>query len=130
MIRIPPISTRTYTLFPYTTLFRSVGAEDVAVYDIRPITIGARTQVRYLDQVGEDIIAVEAQQWVAVDQDGGNTGDHHHIIGDAARQAGFEHDPQQGGDTRKEQLGDHRSEERRVGKECVSKCRSRWSPYH
>src|SRR3546814_13459310 len=24
---------------------------------------------------------------------------------------------------------DHRSEERRVGKECVSTCRSRWSPY-
>src|SRR3546814_6931591 len=23
-----------------------------------------------------------------------------------------------------------RSEERRVGKECVSKCRSRWSPHH
>ena len=23
-----------------------------------------------------------------------------------------------------------RSEERRVGKECVSLCRSRWSPYH
>src|SRR3546814_11504607 len=23
----------------------------------------------------------------------------------------------------------HRSEERRVGKECVSTCRSRWSPY-
>src|SRR3546814_3725333 len=29
-------------------------------------------------------------------------------------------DPQRGG----------RSEERRVGKECVSTCRSRWSPYH
>src|SRR3546814_300262 len=28
------------------------------------------------------------------------------------------------------QLADDRSEERRVGKECVSKCRSRWSPYH
>src|SRR3546814_15933884 len=30
-------------------------------------------------------------------------------------------------------LGMHhesRSEERRVGKECVSTCRSRWSPYH
>src|SRR3546814_10296681 len=26
--------------------------------------------------------------------------------------------------------GDARSEERRVGKECVSTCRSRWSPYH
>src|SRR3546814_13377772 len=30
-------------------------------------------------------------------------------------------------------INDHqlrRSEERRVGKECVSTCRSRWSPYH
>ena len=26
--------------------------------------------------------------------------------------------------------GIHRSEERRVGKECTSWCRSRWSPYH
>src|SRR3546814_13421830 len=26
--------------------------------------------------------------------------------------------------------GSWRSEERRVGKECVSTCRSRWSPYH
>src|SRR3546814_3212504 len=28
------------------------------------------------------------------------------------------------------ELGRARSEERRVGKECVSTCRSRWSPYH
>src|SRR3546814_15425119 len=27
-------------------------------------------------------------------------------------------------------IGEGRSEERRVGKECVSTCRSRWSPYH
>src|SRR3546814_14128440 len=27
-------------------------------------------------------------------------------------------------------MGGSRSEERRVGKECVSTCRSRWSPYH
>src|SRR3546814_4666248 len=27
-------------------------------------------------------------------------------------------------------LAEHRSEERRVGKECVSTCSSRWSPYH
>ena len=27
-------------------------------------------------------------------------------------------------------LGDMRSEERRVGKECIPPCRSRWSPYH
>src|SRR3546814_11299107 len=29
-----------------------------------------------------------------------------------------------------ERMGQGRSEERRVGKECVSTCRSRWSPYH
>src|SRR3546814_8441709 len=28
------------------------------------------------------------------------------------------------------ETGEIRSEERRVGKECVSTCRSRWSPYH
>src|SRR3546814_14465676 len=27
-------------------------------------------------------------------------------------------------------IAERRSEERRVGKECVSTCRSRWSPYH
>ena len=27
-------------------------------------------------------------------------------------------------------VGPHRSEERRVGKECTEQCRSRWSPYH
>src|SRR3546814_783396 len=31
---------------------------------------------------------------------------------------------------RKRRAEDDRSEERRVGKECVSTCKSRWSPYH
>src|SRR3546814_4346448 len=31
---------------------------------------------------------------------------------------------------RQDGLQPFRSEERRVGKECVSTCRSRWSPYH
>src|SRR3546814_15275079 len=31
---------------------------------------------------------------------------------------------------RVEELDAERSDERRVGKECVSTCRSRWSPYH
>src|SRR3546814_9121348 len=35
------------------------------------------------------------------------------------------HDPRPAAERR-----DLRSEERRVGKECVSTCRSRWSPYH
>ena len=30
----------------------------------------------------------------------------------------------------KDMVDYRRSEERRVGKECVSTCRSRWSPYH
>src|SRR3546814_15580552 len=33
-------------------------------------------------------------------------------------------------EARKVVLFRDRSEERRVGKECVSTCRSRWSPYH
>src|SRR3546814_1656522 len=32
--------------------------------------------------------------------------------------------------TKREASKARRSEERRVGKECVSTCRSRWSPYH
>src|SRR3546814_12473342 len=32
--------------------------------------------------------------------------------------------------TKRAMLGGIRSEERRVGKECVSTCSSRWSPYH
>src|SRR3546814_6371897 len=31
---------------------------------------------------------------------------------------------------RRSRASTRRSEERRVGKECVSTCRSRWSPYH
>src|SRR3546814_1133092 len=33
-------------------------------------------------------------------------------------------------ETERHPFADRRSEERRVGKECVSTCRSRWSPYH
>ena len=33
-------------------------------------------------------------------------------------------------DERRVPFDDDRSEERRVGKECTSWCRSRWSPYH
>src|SRR3546814_20134319 len=40
MIRRPPISTRTDTLFPYTTLFRSFGGRDEDhVYDEGPLQV-------------------------------------------------------------------------------------------
>src|SRR3546814_18678435 len=50
-----------------------------------------------------------------------------------AQYDGFEALPGQhvnGAFTNGENIGDLRSEERRVGKECVSTCRSRWTPYN
>src|SRR3546814_11352561 len=48
-------------------------------------------------------------------------------LGDGEHQAP-DHEGQ--ADDRHAEIADMRSEERRVGKECVSTCRSRWSPYH
>src|SRR3546814_15752225 len=45
----------------------------------------------------------------------------------AARQAGRH---RQSGNEENRETGVKRSEERRVGKECVSTCSFRWSPYH
>src|SRR3546814_1877030 len=58
-------------------------------------------------------------------QAGGDPGrEGHEERRDATAPAGDEGDGQ---DDRREV---QRSEERRVGKECVSTCRSRWAPYH
>src|SRR3546814_17553036 len=43
---------------------------------------------------------------------------------------GLDHPPADQGSGAHRQCGGARSEERRVGNECVSTCRSRWSPYH
>src|SRR3546814_4257063 len=42
----------------------------------------------------------------------------------------FKHLQEELVDTEDKVQASRRSEERRVGKECVSTCRSRWSPYH
>src|SRR3546814_12894619 len=122
MIRRPPRSTRTDTLFPYTTLFRSPGrgtpsarTEDtgqgllvagdhrrtVVEGDDRPLD-----QLRLLDQGPDPVRAVRGVLGEGLEPDLG--GDRFVHPRDVPR----------------------RSEERRVGKECVSTCRSRWSPYH
>src|SRR3546814_10761181 len=47
MIRLPPRSTRTDTLFPYTTLFRSVGTLDAEIalaVDRQIIAVAGRSQ--------------------------------------------------------------------------------------
>src|SRR3546814_13960819 len=98
MIRRPPVSTRTDTLFPYTTLFRS----------FREPEIGNLTG--NLLELGNKITAAGR------------------CIEPAGRCAILE---PCGGAARDRAIGYHpRSEERRVGKECGSTCRSRWSPYH
>src|SRR3546814_5529143 len=60
-------------------------------------------------------------------------------VGTGAAQSGDERprrharrrtDHHRGGGGHRVEGAAHRSEERRVGKECVSTCRSRWSPYH
>src|SRR3546814_4084308 len=54
MIRRPPRSTRTDTLFPYTTLFRSAGLGDILV-------VARRTQER-LQDVPISITAISAEK--------------------------------------------------------------------
>src|SRR3546814_13961270 len=52
MIRRPPRSTRTYTLFPYTTLFRSVADAGDLGQHARPVA----DQGRALDRVAQPAI--------------------------------------------------------------------------
>src|SRR3546814_11850677 len=130
MIRRPPRSTLTDTLFPYTTLFRSLQ---------RP-----RRQIIVIDRVrGDHRFIADAQL-------------RHVVFGIIVQSCGIailrKSDPFRrvssvipDFDLIEPAMAslDHveifevgyvghveRSEERRVGKECVSTCRSRWSPYH
>src|SRR3546814_18568736 len=95
MIRRPPRSTRTDTLFPYTTLFRSAHrAGDPDPQPLHPRVAALPVQCRARVAGARGAAQVFGQR-----------------VDDRARRPG-------------------RSEERRVGKECVSTCRSRWSTYH
>src|SRR3546814_15887169 len=101
MIRRPPRSTRTDTLFPYTTLFRSV-LGDLLGDGRRADRPPAGPVVPHVDDDRrQQADEIDARMLVEV-----------LVLG---RQEGL-HDALS-------------SEERRVGKECVSTCSSRWSPY-
>src|SRR3546814_12229595 len=109
MIPRPPRSTRTDTLFPYTTLCRS------------------------------EFIAAKAAQYVALTKAGlqpPRNGDDQFVARDGAKR--FIDATETAEINRQYRIliagfAFHfraRSEERRVGKECVSTCRYRWSTYH
>src|SRR3546814_19459917 len=113
MIRRPPRSTRTDTLFPYTTLFRSPHRGSGPWRSRGLPSLPLHQQPRKL----------EGTDHLRPDRSGpSNTG---------SRQAPPATMIQLGRSVRKDpECSLARSEERRVGKECVSTCRSRWSPYH
>src|SRR3546814_19894052 len=107
MIRRPPRSTRTYTLFPDTTLFRSRLADmNFSLDECSRLDFVLALRRRWADTLYP---ALRAQ--VEADEDNADVRSATH------RQPTYP-------------WFAFRSEERRVGKECVSTCRSRWSPYH
>src|SRR3546814_18399046 len=118
MLRRPPRCTRTDTLLPYQTLVRSAVSYAPCAKRVRRVRPGklkalmerrpprgpfSRQPIVYLAD-GAPRLANEIR----------------HMRQACARQpiAPATFPPA------------NRSEERRVGKECVSTCRSRWSPYH
>src|SRR3546814_16445604 len=123
MIRRPPRSTRTDTLFPYTTLFRSL--EDLR--DER-----ARSVVHRGDVDGGVLVLERGGDGVECLRQGCGRIHLERTVGFARGRAaggdvggaGGERDHEQGGARR------GRSEERRGGKECASTSRSRWARYH
>src|SRR3546814_20435931 len=112
MRRRPTRATRTATLFPYTTLFRSKDEEGDAQDQQERQRLDQQIDPDIAGLGGLavifDVVVVEQLQQFGIAHDiGGEAVAVGHFAGDAVR-----------------------SEERRVGKECVSTCRSRWSPYH
>src|SRR3546814_16714645 len=137
MIRRPPRSTRTDTLFPYTTLFRSLAISAGALPFVLPVQYefdGSRLLLRtpghheVRDGIDGQVVGFEADDIDLVHGVGWSvsvTGSVH-VVHDVTS----EFPPHRWfSDGALLSLGT-RSEERRVGKACVSTCRSRWPPYH
>src|SRR3546814_12044997 len=130
MIRRPPRSTRTDTLFPYTTLFRSIAVADRL--PVREVAAGA-LRAAFDDVTGQraggELVVVVLAPAEFVHQ----RTEHHSRIDTAASDDHIGASRQRLPDRDRAEVRvprDRRSEERRVGKECVSTCSFRWSPYH
>src|SRR3546814_13417937 len=132
MVRRPPRSTRTYTLFPYTTLFRSRSPLTEARQQRFP-----RVAVQVRLRCGNPELAT-----VLHSLESGSPRlfiDNLNVLtlGNFRSRRGMETQGGGGLDASFDLYGylqpppgaATRSEERRVGKECVSTCSSRWLPY-
>src|SRR3546814_20565499 len=111
MIRRPPRSTRTDTLFPYTTLFRSLagaGAFDCIESDRPRAFAGAEALLACANSSAHERSTGQGVLF------GGDI-DLAPVLQLPAAEPWT--------------LGE-RSEKRRVGTECDSSCRSRWWPFH
>src|SRR3546814_15705665 len=115
MIRRPPRSTRTDTLFPYTTLFRSCDGDTFLCND-GSISASKRSCSAVLGLRNK-----ARSQPLLKSADGCQCGSGNYCVGPR----GGVYCLTPGGSKSYK-----RSEERRVGKECVSTCRSRGSADH
>src|SRR3546814_15676780 len=130
----PPRTTRTDTLVPYTTLFRSdagipliqaVDADDVPIVTV---TLASPTYDDYglkrlADSVAERLRSTPGVSVVSVY---GGRNREIDVAFDPVRLQAFSISLAEG----RGALAASRSEARRVGKGCVSTCRARWSPSH
>src|SRR3546814_14543535 len=121
MRRLPPRSTRTDTLFPYTTLFRSAKGPDelaaekaaeeaAAMAEAEPEPAPTPKPARAAEKAKQPKKAAPA------------------LTEDPADKADSKKEGSVANQSLRVNVDVLRSEARRGGKECVSTCRSRWSP--
>src|SRR3546814_17924439 len=134
MIRRPPRSTRTDTLVPYTTLFRSP-ILPAALLPYADRTVSAWRDLPP-DPYGTTYGFFDGHGWnMAFDHVSNRLNGVYDFAdsGFGALHQEFIYSNWISPDLTARTIAEYealRSEERRVGKECVSTCRSRWSPYH
>src|SRR3546814_12207985 len=130
MTRRPPRSTRTYTLFPDTTIFRSTAQMNI-VEQMVPADLAGTS----LSQAAN----YEAYREMVVPSTPGWYEEHIRRLSAAGIQSAFQCYNINSLETVERLIRRgiytgplvlNRSEGRRVGKGCVSTCRSRWSPDH